>query len=268
MVSTEKCYASDNFPALHQAVLREEYLYQVRLYSERAAFLPAESGMLRMRILLGFIEAKAAVIDAVIKTDGTLHYLSVICASSAHPLLFSRIMKRIVPNAIIEEIQSAHAEERVATRSVREEAWGGIPRAKEALGVNESKRFLYTLLLEYRALLTECAEAMRQAPSESRTHNQTSYTAQILVFESGGTICGIPDFQVERITAGANGSHILELMGSYAKRILIAEELVCYKEIDIIDTRFIVKAQRGFYRVSTRVTGGDFTFNLVIPSFL
>ncbi len=268
MVSTEKCYTSDNFPALHQAVLREENLYQVRLYCERAQFLSSESGVLRMRVLLGFIEARATVIDAVIKTDGQLHYLSVICASGARPILFSRIMKRIAPFAIIEEIQRNHAEERVATRAVREEAWGGIPFGKEVHSLNESKRFLYTLLLEYRALLTECAEVMRQAPSLNGTQRPSGYVVQLLIFESGGCVCGIPDFQVEHITGGANGSHIIQLAGSYGKRVIIADELVCYKEIDIVDAKFTEKAQKGYYRVSTRVSGGEFSFAMVVPSFI
>jgi hypothetical protein len=269
MVSTEKCYKSDNFPTLHQAILRDEYLYQVRLYAERAAFLSVESGALRMRVLLGLIEAKATVIDAVIKADGQLHYLSVICASGAKPTLFSAILKRIAPRAIIEEIRRNLAEERVATRAVRDETWAGIPHSREILGLNESKRFLYTLLLEYRALLLECTEATSSSTRESGgIRDKTEYVARILLFETAGCLCGIPDFQVERILPGSNGSHIIQLAQSYGKRVIVVDELVSYRDIDVVSCRFTEKTSRGYYRVDARTDDRDFSFNMVIPALI
>jgi len=266
MVSTENCYKSDNFPVLRQAVLREEYLYQVRLYVERAAFLSSDAGNLRMRVLLGLIEAKATVIDAVIKVDGQLHYLSVLCASSAAPLVFSGIMKRIAPHAIIEEILHKNAEERIATRAVRAEAWNAIPNATAAIGVQESRKILYTLLLEYRALLSEYASIMNQQMTSAC--RASGCFVQILIFEQNGSICGIPDFQIEQITPGSNGSQLMQLSCGYGNRVLVCDDLICYKEIDIVETRFVSKTTRGFYQTSVQTADGPFSFNLVVPSFL
>ena len=92
MVSTHKCYRTDNFPVLRHCANRGESLYHVRLYADRGGFLTPRFGVMRMKVLLGFIESKTTVIDAVIKTDENLDYLSVICSSPAKPLLFSRVI--------------------------------------------------------------------------------------------------------------------------------------------------------------------------------
>ena len=268
MVSTEKRYKSNNFPVLRGAAIRGEYLYHIRLYSERAAFQSAEAGLLRMRMLLGFIEARAVVIDAIIRTEGTLHYLSVICSSYARPESFSQIMKRTVPLAIIEEIDSLHAEEWITLRSVRNESWNVIPFSGAVRTVNESRRILVSLLLEYRALLAEYNSVMPVSSSVRRIHTNGGLSVNFLLFDQNGSICAIPDYQVLRTSGGSNGSSILELQHEYGQRLIICDDLICIKEIQVTDLEFKSKKTRGYYSVIAPAISGPFGFTLIVPAFL
>lgn len=268
MVSTQKRYISDNFPILQNANLRGENLYHLRLYAERAAFQSQESGLLRMQVLLGFIEARSAVIDAVIKSEGTLHYLSVICSSMATPHDFSQIVKRTIPRAIIEQMDKKSAEECISSRAVRDEVWNVIPHANSIRTVNESRRILLALLLEYRSLLAEYNTVIPAHQNLRRTYSSPDFSIPFLIFEQNGSICGIPEFQIEHISPGGNGSHILQLHHSYGHRMIIANDLLCMKEIDIVTCAFLDKIRKGYYHVSTTVTGGKFDFTLLVPSFL
>jgi hypothetical protein len=268
MVSTEKRYTSDNFHALKNASLRGEYLYRIRLYVERPGFQSEETGLLRMRMLLGFIEARAVVIDAIIRTEGALHYLSVLCSSMAAPETFSRIMKKTVPQAIIEETEEKSAEEWVASRSVRSGVWNSIPFGGAVRVVNESRRILVALLLEYRALLAECNALVPVPAGADCGRASSALMVQFLLFEQDGALCGLPDFQIAGISNGANRSHIIQLQQDFGQRLMVCDELICMKELGITDLVFAERKRRGFYGVSAPATGGRFSFTLVVPSFL
>lgn len=278
MVSTEKCYNFDNTPVLHGAVGRGEYLYQVRVYMQRASFLASSAGNMRLRVLLGFIEARAVVIDAVIKSEDTLHYLSVVCASSACPTVFSEIMRKTAPTAIIEQMERWQAEESVSARMVRDESWSTIPYAPVVHVVHESRRFLISLLLEYRALL---CDVRNRGTSVSRREADVprpgpSFVTPVLLFESGGDIFGIPEFQVERISEGANGSFIIQLQHEYGQRLLVCEDLLVVREINVLECAFVERARPGAYVVclpSGKSANGEEPetsgrFNLVIPALM
>lgn len=269
MVSTEKRYTSDNFPALRGAILRGEYFYQIRLYYERAGFQSAETGSLRMQMLLGFIEARAVVIDAIIRTEETLCYLSVLCASMAAPEFFSPIMRRTVPQAIIEEIEKKHAEDWIASRSLRSEAWNVIPFAGAVRTVNESRRILLSLLLEYRALLAEYDAVMPSTDAGMRRrHIGSVFAVNFLLFEQDGSVCGVPDFQTVSVSNGANGSCLIQLHREYGQQIVICDDLLCMKEIGISDLEFGRKKKRGYYSVRVPALDGTFEFTLIVSSFL
>lgn len=270
MVSTEKRYTSDNFRALRGSVTRGEFLYRIRLYSERPQFQTEHTGSLRMRMLLGFIEARAVVIDAVVKSEGTLHYLSVLCSSAAAPSVFSAIMRKTVPGAIIEETEEHTAEEWVSARSLRSGPWNSIPLSGAVRVVNDSRRILVSLLLEYRALLFRYSAAMESGTVErSRAHPSLSRPGQnlavsFLIFEHEGSLSGIPDFQVSGISRGANGSSIIELAYDGAQRVIVCDELVCIKEIPLMDITFVALKREGLYSVSVPASDGEFGFSLFI----
>lgn len=269
MVSTEKYYTIDNFPALNTAIVRGEYLYQVRLYEERLSFQSAHSGNMRMRMLLGFIEAKAVVVDALIKTEGNLQYLSVLCSSPASPQLFSKILNSISRRIIIEELERSRAEVFLSTRDQIQYSQASIPFSKTIQSVNESKKILFSLLLEYRALLAEFASTM---PFESKTtrsiRTSMDFTIPFIVFEKENSVCAIPEFQVKSFVKNDDGTFSINCHDQWNKRIILSDDILCIKELDITRLGILEKESKGFYSARSPITEGDFLFTLVIPSFL
>ncbi|HKL86960.1 MAG TPA: hypothetical protein VJ861_11570 [Treponemataceae bacterium] len=269
MVSIEKCYTIDNIPTLHTAIVRGEYLYQVRLYEERFSFQSVHSANMRMRMLLGFIEAKAVVVDALIKTDGNLQYLSVLCSSPASPQLFSKILNSISRRIIIEELERSRAEEFLSTRDLIQCSPSFIPFSKTIQSVNESKKVLFSLLLEYRALLAEFASTM---PFESKTtksiRTSMDFTIPFIVFEKENTVCAIPEFQVASITHQDTGAFVIICHNQWNESKIISEDILCIKELDITQCLITGKRKSGFYTAKIPVSVGDFFFTLVVPSFL
>ncbi len=271
MVSTEKCYKTDNTPVLRGSIQRGEFLYQVRVYMERAHFLSSSAGTMRMRVLLGFIETKAVVIDAVIKNEGLLHYLSVICSSRASPSVFSAIMKKTAPTAIIEELDSWRAEECISAGMVRDDSWSTIPYAGAIETVYESRKILMSLLLEYRALMADFRALVSSSPPEpldSSLHSGSNLLTSVLIFEKEGMVCAIPEFQVEKLSEGANGSSIIQLHRFYGQRLLVCDDLLMVRDIDILQCAFVSRTKPGIYLVDVAIDGAKDGINLVIPAFL
>lgn len=268
MVSTHKRYKTDNFPVLRSCIGRGEHLFHVRLYADRGGFLSVQYGIMRMRVVLGFIEAKTVVIDAVIRTDDTLDYLSVICSSPASPALFSGIVNKAAPRAIIEEISTARAEDYLMTGAVRDMSAHGIPLASAARTVNESRRILLSLLLEYRALLAEYDATLDSSRTPHALPKGIDCSVPFLIFELDGKICGIPAFQVLGITPGGFETKLLRLKKTYGEGILACTDVLCVKEVNVPLCEFKARLQRGYYAVSLPLAEGDFFFTLVVPSLL
>lgn len=269
MVSTENCYKTNNFPVLYGAVSRNEYLYSVRIYRDKAPFQSVQSGIVRMRMYLGFMEARVTVIDAYVKSDKNLQFLSLLCSSSAQPSVFSSIMRKTAPIAIIEELSAHAAEEYVSARALRENSGSPIPLSGTVRKVHESKNILLSLLLEYRALIAEYSSmAMDTQGGFSSGIKTREYVVSFLFFEHEGTVCAIPDFQVGKVSRGANDSFILQVDHVFGQRVIICDDLLFTKDIDLVRCSFRGKAARGKYRVSIPVIGGDFDFIIVVPSFL
>ncbi len=248
---------------------RGERLYQVRLYAEREGFLSPEYGLMRVRMVLGFIESKTTVIDAIVKTEESLDYLAVLCASPASPALFSRVMRDAVPKAIIEEISTRGAEEYLAKEAVRDPAMSqAIPFAGAVKTVNDSRRILLGLLLEYRALLAEYDLAAERAVPSCRGTHGGDCSLPFLFFELDGKICGLPAFQVLEMTRGGYDAKLLRLKKNYGEGILACSEVLCIKEIDVPSCAFTERRKRGYYGVRAPLKDGDFCFTLVVPSLI
>lgn len=222
-----------------------------------------------MKVILAFLEARITVIDAVVKSDEAMDYLSIICSSAAPPSVFSRIIRFAAPRAIIEELDRRKSEEYLAAGAVRERGWNLSHYARSAQAVNDSKRILLGLLLEYRALLSDFNAVLpgmdNAAASEKLSGN---FCIPFLVFEKEGELCGLPDFHVREISDGANGSKIIHLKQTFGSRVIVSEELVCIKEIDVPLSVFRGRKAKGHYLLSAPVKGGRFEFTLVIPGFL
>lgn len=276
MVSTEKCYTTDNnFPTLQSSIVRGDYLYQVRLYEERPSFQSVNTGNIRMRMLLGFIEAKAVVVDALLKTDGNLQYLSVLCSSPASPQVFSRILNSISRRIIIEEVERSKAEVFLSSLALRQSSPSTIPFSRAIQTINDSKKILFSLLLEYRALIAEYASSFFSTHTQTQTQTNKKilrpsqeFSTPFLVFEHEKKICAIPEFQVASLIRQDEGTCIITCHDQWNGHKILSEDILCIKELDITRCNIIEKRKPGFYSATSPVSGGEFPFTLVVPSFL
>lgn len=269
MVSTQKRYKSDNFPVLRSCIDRGERLYHVRLYADRDGFLSQRFGEARMRMILAFIESKTTVIDGMVQSDDSLDYLSVICSSPACPSLFSAILNRAAPRAIIEEISRFRAEEYLANGAVRDTSVKRmIPHAGMVKGVHDSKRILLGLLLEYRALLAEYDRSAVPAFRPSPDSKNSDFSLPFLIFELEGRICGVPAYQVLGISRGGYDTTLLRLKKEYGEASLVCSEALCVKEVNVPSCEFLERRKRGYYEIRSPLNEGEFRFTLLVPSLI
>lgn len=271
MVSTEKCYATDNSPILTASRNRGEYLYRVRVYMERARFLSPQAGNTRLRVLLGFIESRTAVIDATIRHDGLLHYLSVLCSSRAPAPVFSAIMKKTAPRAIVEEVSPREFSDSLTGTAMYTGSWGVIPYALPVTMVQESRNILISLLLEYRALTAELrhiGDGMSVPSGTVQEGRNTSLKTSFLIFEKDSRILAIPEFHIERVSSGANGSSILHISKTAGQRLFIADDLLMVRDFEVLTASVGQKVEKGIYNVHFASPDYQEALCLVIPSFL
>lgn len=269
MVSTQKRYKFDNFPVLRACVDRGERLYHVRLYSDREGFRTAQVGLTRMRVILAFIESKTTVIDGMIEADDTLDYLSVICSSPASPELFSSIINRAAPRSILEEVSIKRAEEYLSNGAVRDTGVRRmIPHGGIIKTVNESRRILLGLLLEYRALLAEYEHAAVPSIRSGSNLNHADFSIPFLIFELEGRVCGVPSYQVLGMSQGGYDMTLLRLKKEFGEGSIVCSEVLCVKEVNVPACEFLERRKRGYYEVRTPLAEGDFRFTLLVPSLL
>lgn len=272
MVSTEKCYKTNNFSVLENVQNNGEWLYRVSVYAQRAPYLTATAGAIRMRVLLGFIESRSVVIDATVQSEGTLQYLSVICASGADPLRFSRIMAKTAPGAILEQLSSEKTREYVTSSALRTENILPIPRSNSMKRVMESRTVLLSLLLEYRALLAECTgftESEKQGNSTLEvSEKNTNLSIPFLFFEIDGIVHGIPEFQIDSMDIGGSGQHIIRVQYTFGPRIILCDDILTIQDVDIVQCHIVKKIEKGFYEARVETANKAEKFVLVVPSFL
>lgn len=272
MVSTEKWYETDNFPVLELANDRGEWFYRVSMYAQRPQYLSKEAGNTRMRVLLGFMESRSVVIDAAVQTDGLLHYLTILCSSGASPEQFSAIMKKTAPDAIIEEISAIQTREYVTASVLRKNQDIPIPHAQSVAQVRESRVQLLSLLLEYRALLAECRSFVDDTDQTTGIRDdgesREGHSIPFVFFEVDGKVHGIPEFQIEALDAGAPGKHLIHVAYSFGPHVILCDDILTVRDVDIIHCRMIRKIQKGYYETQTRTDGKTGKFILVVPSFL
>lgn len=272
MVSTKKLYETDNFPVFEYAQSCSEWFYKVSAYNRRAPYLSREAGNTRMRVLLGFIESRSAVLDAVVQSDESLHYLSILCASGANPERFSKIMRTYAPGVIIEQITGDQARQLLTASTLRRDQTIPIPHSSKVSVLKESRTQLLTILLEYRALLAECRSFVEETEPHigytQSTGSAPSFTVPFIFFDVNGTVHGIPEFQVQTIESGAGGQHIIHVANPFGPRLITCNDILTVTDIDAVNSRIIRKIRKGYYEMSPAVENGGEQFVLVIPSFL
>ncbi|HHU37237.1 MAG TPA: hypothetical protein GXZ47_08410 [Treponema sp.] len=272
MVSTEKCYETNNFSVLECVKDSGEWFYRVCIYAQRAPYLSADAGIIRMRVLLGFIESRSVVIDATIKSEGTLQYLSIICASGADPVLFSRIMSKTAPGAILEELSPEKTSEYVTASALRKENSIPIPRSSSMQSVMESRTVLLSLLIEYRALIAECKSFIESDrvsfQNDGLSETSSNLTIPFLFFEVDGIVHGIPEFQIESMSLGGGGQHIIHVAYIFGPRVVLCDDILTVQDVDIVHCQIQKKIKKGYYEARVKNTREAEKFVLVVPSFL
>lgn len=242
------------------------------MYSERAPYMSKEAGIIRMRVLLGFIESRSIVIDAAVQTEGTLHYLSIVCASGASPELFSRIMNKTAPGAIIEQLTSEQTRQVITSSVLHKDTPLGIPHALPVKNVMESRTQLLSLLLEYRALLAECRsfiDSTDQMTDSDEIHTGASrFNIPFVFFDIEGVVHGIPEFQIESLDSGPAGRHVVRVAYTYGPRVILCDDILTVSDINVGSCQIVRKVQRGYYEALPEKDQFSGKFILIVPSFL
>ncbi|ULQ59814.1 hypothetical protein K7I13_00150 [Brucepastera parasyntrophica] len=267
MVSSENCYNYDNSPVVRSALQRNDFLYAVRLYSERPAYISEYAGLLHIHVLLGLIESRSAVIDAVIKNDDTIHSLTLICASGFAPGMFSRKLKRIAPRAIIEQIYEKNAGRYLSREGKILEPRDSMVFVRGIRDLHRSRNILLGLLLEYRALYTICRTDLRPSVEAASVRSSSDYFLPFVFFESEGRLCGIPEYQVVQIIRSAEGSLTIETDSSCGQHGKInCDDILYTKKINVLNCFPGEQLSRGYYRTMAVTEKKEFI--LCIPSFI
>lgn len=268
MVSDKKIYPSQNSLAVSEAVNRNEFFYQLRLYSQSAPFMTKEACLQRMGVILGLIETKSLVLDAIMKVEDELSYLSVLCSSMASPIIFSKIINHISPKAIIEEISIQSNMLSLPVKSYKAPE-ATIPFKKQVHAFIESKKTLLSLLIEYRALMAEynfSNSLHNSAPIIQSLNND--YIVPFVFFEINGQKIGLPEFNIKSILPGANKAFVVEVGTNFGKRILSVDDILITQSISIPHCNFINKVKRGMYNIEYIHNEEKDFFIFLVPSFL
>ena len=212
MVSVYRQYENSNSSVLTNSLLRREFLYGLKFFAVQENFMSEQGAVLRMRISLACIEARAVVIDAYIQTDGKLSYLFVLCSSILPPQIFSEAVKNILPNAVIEEFYKTQAEGYLESASKEALSKKTIPFFSPAGLNSEANHLLVSLFIEHRAVLLEnkkgglleqClkhnSKSLLNEASEIRKYSSANLDVNILMFQKENLILSMPVFQVKKI---------------------------------------------------------------------
>lgn len=279
MVSVYRQYENSNSSVLSNSLLRREFLYGLKFFAVQENFMSEQGAVLRMRISLACIEAGAVVIDAYIQTDGNLSYLFVLCSSILSPQIFSEAIKRILPNAVIEEFYKTQAEAYLGSASVEELVKKPIPFFSPIEENSESNRLLISLLIEHKALLLEnkkggllemClkhkSRSLLNEASEIRRYSSAGLDLNILMFQKEDLILSIPVFQVKKIDKDVFQKKFIQILPEYGGKKIYVEDVFCIKNINLSKVNFTKRLKRGIYSITIPGAKTIMEFNLLVPS--
>ena len=279
MVSVYRQYENSNSSVLTNSLLRREFLYGLKFFAVQENFMSEQGAVLRMRISLACVEARAVVIDAYIQTDGNLSYLFVLCSSILPPQVFSETVKNILPNAVIEEFYKTQAEGYLESASQEALTKKPIPFFSPA-GVNsESNHLLISLFIEHRAVLLENkkggllekslkmgSRSLLNEASEIRKYSAANLDVDILLFQKENLILSIPVFQIKKIDKDVFQKKFIQIFPEYGGKKIYVDDVFCIKNIDLSKVNFTKRLKRGIYRITIPGAKTIMEFNLLVPS--
>ena len=238
-----------------------------------------QGAVLRMRISLACIEARAVVIDAYIQTDGKLSYLFVLCSSILSPQIFSEAVKNILPNAVIEEFYKTQAEGYLESASEEALSKKTIPFFSPAGLNSEANHLLVSLFIEHRAVLLEnkkgglleqClkhnSKSLLNEASEIRKYSSANLDVNILMFQKENLILSMPVFQVKKIDKDVFQKKFIQIFPEYGGKKIYVDDVFCIKNINLSKVNFSKRLKRGVYEITIPSAKEIREFNLLVPA--
>ena len=279
MVSVYRQYENSNSSVLTNSLLRREFLYGLKFFAVQDNFMSEQGAVLRMRISLACIEARAVVIDAYIQTDGKLSYLFVLCSSILPPQIFSEAVKNILPNAVIEEFYKTQAEGYLESASEEALSKKTIPFFSPAGLNSEANHLLVSLFIEHRAVLLEnkkgglleqClkhnSKSLLNEASEIRKYSSANLDVNILMFQKENLILSMPVFQVKKIDKDVFQKKFIQIFPEYGGKKIYVDDVFCIKNINLSKVNFSKRLKRGVYEITIPSAKEIREFNLLVPA--
>lgn len=279
MVSVYRQYENSNSSVLTNSLLRREFLYGLKFFAVQENFMSEQGAVLRMRISLACIEARAVVIDAYIQTDGKLSYLFVLCSSILSPQIFSETVKNILPNAVIEEFYKTQAEGYLESASEEALSKKTIPFFSPAGLNSEANHLLVSLFIEHRAVLLEnkkgglleqClkhnSKSLLNEASEIRKYSSANLDVNILMFQKENLILSMPVFQVKKIDKDVFQKKFIQIFPEYGGKKIYVDDVFCIKNINLSKVNFSKRLKRGVYEITIPSAKEIREFNLLVPA--
>ena len=279
MVSVYRQYENSNSSVLTNSLLRREFLYGLKFFAVQENFMSEQGAVLRMRISLACIEARAVVIDAYIQTDGNLSYLFVLCSSILSPQIFSETVKNILPNAVIEEFYKTQAEGYLESTSEEALSKKTIPFFSPAGLNSEANHLLVSLFIEHRAVLLEnkkgglleqClkhnSKSLLNEASEIRKYSSANLDVNILMFQKENLILSMPVFQVKKIDKDVFQKKFIQIFPEYGGKKIYVDDVFCIKNINLSKVNFSKRLKRGVYEITIPSAKEIREFNLLVPA--
>ena len=279
MVSVYRQYENSNSSVLTNSLLRREFLYGLKFFAVQENFMSEQGAVLRMRISLACIEARAVVIDAYIQTDGKLSYLFVLCSSILSPQIFSEAVKNILPNAVIEEFYKTQAEGYLESASEEALSKKTIPFFSPAGLNSEANHLLVSLFIEHRAVLLEnkkgglleqClkhnSKSLLNEASEIRKYSSANLDVNILMFQKENLILSMRVFQVKKIDKDVFQKKFIQIFPEYGGKKIYVDDVFCIKNINLSKVNFSKRLKRGVYEITIPSAKEIREFNLLVPA--
>ncbi len=278
MACVYRQYENSNSSVLENSITRGDSLYGLKLLNSSPNFTNEQGSILRMRISLACIEAKAIVIDAYIQTDNNLTYLFILCSSPLEEKKFAKVIKNNLPKVIIEKFLSPQAKEYIQNASEKKLLEKNSLLFSSIEKTDKTREFLLSILIEYKALLLDnsrggllnsCINKKREEFfvefSNINKNAIENLNMELIFFEKNKKILCVPVFQIHKIDKDVFQKKYIEIFPVYGGKKIFIDDVFFIKTINISDTRFCKKIEKGIYQISVTSKNKELSFNLLIP---
>lgn len=279
MTSIYRQYGIDNFPFLERSVLRGEFLYGLKLFFVNEIFAGEQACVLRMRVALACIEARAVVIDAYIQAEKTSSYLFILCSSALSYDLFSQAVKNIIPQMTIEKLYKRQAEMYLQSMISGRVQYNQILDTNE---VSAERKLLLSLFIQCESMLIENKKGgllasssvirrhgLLHSASNARKYAGTDMSINLVMFQKNEMILSLPVFQIKKMDKDVFQKKYIQILPEYGGSKIYIDDVFCIKNINMATVFFKKKIEKGVYEVEVAGNTEKFKLNFVVlPTFL